>query len=130
MFLPISAAAEYRRSLSNMTTFREMLAEVKSSITEVAPLEASNQMAEGAHLLDVREPDELIDGAVEGSIRIPRGMLELSIEAKIPQRSDRIVVMCAGGTRSALAVKSLHDLGYDSAVSMACLLYTSDAADE
>ena len=102
-----------------MTTFREMLTEVKSSIVEITPLEASKQMSEGAYLLDVREPDELLDGAVEGSIRIPRGMLELSIEAQIPDRNDSMVVMCAGGTRSALAVKSLHDLGYRNAVSMA-----------
>ena len=54
-------------------------------------------------LLDVREPDEYEQGAIPGSIHIPRGNLEASIENRITDRHQPLVVMCAGGVRSAFA---------------------------
>ena len=49
----------------------------------------------------------------------PRGFLELRIETLAPSRNAPIAVVCAGGTRSALAVKSLEALGYQGVVSVA-----------
>ncbi len=47
------------------------------------------------------------------------GFLELRIEEKAPERSAPVTLYCAGGTRSALAAKALHDLGYTDVVSLA-----------
>jgi len=101
-----------------MATSRELLAAAKAAITEVDPAGAHSRMEQGALLLDVREPDEYEQGAVPGSIHIPRGNLETTIEGRITDRDTPIVVMCAGGTRSAFAAKTLGELGYSDVVSM------------
>lgn len=95
-----------------MGSFAEMLAAAKAAISEVDTATATASLAGGAILLDVRERSETSEGVVGGSILIPRGQLELQVEAAIPNKQSSIVVMCAGGTRSALAARTLGDLGY------------------
>ena len=101
-----------------MATFRELLSATKAEITEIDTEQGSARIADGALLLDVREPDEHDQGAVPGSIHIARGNLEASIEARVSDKSAPIVVMCAGGVRSAFAAKTLSELGYTDVVSM------------
>jgi len=101
-----------------MTSFRELLAATKTQIREVDTAEGARLVADGAALLDVREPNEYDQGAVPGSIHIPRGMLESAVESRLVDRAAPIVVMCAGGARSAFAAKSLAELGYRDVVSM------------
>lgn len=72
-----------------------------------------------ALLLDVREPDEVAQGQIPGALCIPRGLLELRIEAAVPDRARPLVVYCAGGTRSALAAHALQQLGYQRVASLA-----------
>ena len=70
-----------------MPTFREMLAAAKAAIREITTAEAEEELARpGAILLDVREPDEYEQGAVAGSVHLPRGNLESSIEGRIPDK--------------------------------------------
>ncbi len=102
-----------------MAGFRELLAQTLEAIEEVDVAGAAVMLGEGARLLDVREPDEVAAGAIAGAVMIPRGLLETSVEARLPDRSEPIVVMCAGGTRSAFAAKTLNELGYERVVSMA-----------
>ena len=101
-----------------MATFRELLQDAKSQIREVDTVGGEDLLAAGWTLLDVREPDEFEQGAIPGSIHIPRGQLESNIENRVPDRDTELVVMCAGGVRSAFAVQTLHLLGYEHAVSM------------
>ena len=101
-----------------MATFRDLLRAAKADITEVDVDAGARLLDEGYVLLDVREPDEYEQGAIPGSMHIPRGTLETSVEQRIPDRNQPLVVMCAGGARSALAVQTLHQLGYTNAVSM------------
>ena len=58
-------------------------------------------------------------GRVEGANHIPRGMLEVYLDPNSPifqngqiDQNKEFVLFCAGGVRSALAVKSLKDMGY------------------
>ena len=102
-----------------MATFQELLAEAIAAIEEVDAAEASRRFSNGAVLLDVREPDETQSGSVGGALIVPRGMLELQIEQKVRDRSQPVVIMCAGGTRSALAAKTMLDMGYSDVVSLA-----------
>ncbi len=102
-----------------MPTFRELLAAAMEEITEVDVAAAAALVDTGAVMLDVREPDETGDGSVNGATLIPRGMLELQVETKLTNPAQTIVVMCAGGTRSALAAQTLQDMGYTSVVSLA-----------
>jgi molybdopterin/thiamine biosynthesis adenylyltransferase/rhodanese-related sulfurtransferase len=98
-----------------MAGFQELLSKVRSQIREISVEETKARGSEGDAgpvLIDVRERDEYEQGFVPGAQWIPRGFLELKIEDAVPERDREIILYCAGGTRSALAARSLHDLGY------------------
>jgi len=102
-----------------MASFRDLLASTKAQIREVTAAEADRLRKEpGAVTLDVREPDEYDQGALPGALHIPRGTLETTIEMKVPDHDAKLVVYCAGGTRSAFAAKTLEELGYTDVVSV------------
>jgi len=101
-----------------MATFRELLQATKTEIVEVDTAGGSALLEDGAVLLDVREPEEFSQGAVPGSVHISRGQLETSVENRIHDKESAVVVMCAGGVRSAFAAKTLAELGYTNVVSM------------
>ena len=102
-----------------MSTFKSLLQRVKSEIREVSVQEAHALAGTGATLVDVREADEWSQGHVPGSIFIPRGYLELRIEEKVTDKSAEVLLYCGGGSRSALAAKSLLELGYTKVASVA-----------
>jgi sulfur-carrier protein adenylyltransferase/sulfurtransferase len=103
-----------------MPSFRELLAATKSEIREVDTAGADElRQRPGVVVLDVREPDEYEQGAIPGAVHIARGMLESSVEGRLPDKSTPLVVHCAGGVRSAFAAKTLTELGYSDVVSMA-----------
>ncbi len=95
-----------------MSTFKELIRQVKGEIREVSVAEARERAGKGAVLVDVREADEWAQGHAPGALFIPRGYLELRIEEKVPEKAADVLLYCAGGTRSALAAKSLAGLGY------------------
>jgi len=103
-----------------MSTFRELLTSVKGEIREIDFEQGEHILANDADTvwLDVREADEYENGAIAGAVHIPRGFLELNIENEVPAKDTPIVLYCAGGIRSALAAKSLMDLGYADVVSL------------
>jgi molybdopterin/thiamine biosynthesis adenylyltransferase/rhodanese-related sulfurtransferase len=101
-----------------MANFRELLKSTKLEISEVSTEEAENLLEDDWRLLDVREPDEFEQGAIQDSLHVPRGNLESSIEAQIPDKDTKIVIMCAGGARSAFATKTLLAMDYKNVVSM------------
>jgi molybdopterin/thiamine biosynthesis adenylyltransferase/rhodanese-related sulfurtransferase len=100
-----------------MPNYQQYLKQVKSEISEVTVDEIKAKMP--AYLIDVRESDEWEQGHIPGAIFIPRGKLEMGIEDAVPNRDADVVLSCAGGNRSALAAKSLHDLGYTRVRSLA-----------
>ena len=101
-----------------MATFRDLLSSAKAEIVEISTDEAAERIAGGHLILDVREPDEYAEGALEGVIHIPRGHLEAQIENRIVDKSLPVVVYCAGGVRSAFAAKTMQELGYEQVASM------------
>lgn len=101
-----------------MASFRELLAQTKAEIREVDTERAAAMRLDGATMLDVREPDEVAQGVIPGAVGIVRGNLEAQVENRIPDKSTPLVVLCAGGVRSAFAVKTLQSLGYTDLVSM------------
>ena len=72
------------------------------------------------NLIDIRDARELeSSGSVENSIHISRGMLEIYMDPNsalfkqgVLDQNKEMVLFCAGGVRSALAVKALKDMGY------------------
>ena len=103
-----------------MATFRELLSQTKTQIREINTTAAAERRAAepATVVLDVREPDEWEQGAIPGSLHIPRGHLETQIESRVSDKTTPLIVFCAGGVRSAFATKTLNDLGYDNVVSV------------
>jgi len=102
------------------TTYRDLLERAKASIREVDPAEADALRRERqAVVVDVREPDEVEQGAIPGAIPLPRGLLEMRIEEAVRDKTRPVVVYCAGGSRSAFAAAALGELGYGDVVSLA-----------
>lgn len=101
-----------------MSSFRRLLDDTRSRIREIDPDQSERLCRDGAVLLDVREVDEVAQGTVPGAVHIERGHLEARVEERIPDKSTPVVVMCAGGTRSAFAADTLGLLGYTNVASM------------
>jgi molybdopterin/thiamine biosynthesis adenylyltransferase/rhodanese-related sulfurtransferase len=104
-----------------VTSYRELLAQVKGEIEEVDPREASEELAGSVApvLIDVRELDEYEQGAIRGAVHIPRGFLESRIETAVSDRATPVIVSCQSGARSAFAAKALAELGYGNVRSLA-----------
>lgn len=98
-----------------------LIARVKASIRETSVLELSARLgrANPPAVLDVREADEVATGVIPGALTIPRGFLELQVEEALPSRAEPVVVYCAGGARSALAARTLAEMGYTDVSSLA-----------
>lgn len=102
------------------TSVKEMLAAANAAVPRIGREEAAALMAKGDVLVvDVRDaPEVQASGKVKGAKHVSRGMLEFRADPESPYhdpdfRRDRTVLLyCASGGRSALAGKTLQDLGY------------------
>jgi rhodanese-related sulfurtransferase len=103
---------------SSQTLVSEALKEIKTINTD----EALTLLNEGkCNLIDIREKGELDKtGRVENSNHIPRGMLEFWLDPEGPyfkngklDMNKEMILFCAGGLRSALAAKSLKEMGFE-----------------
>jgi molybdopterin/thiamine biosynthesis adenylyltransferase/rhodanese-related sulfurtransferase len=83
-----------------------------SPVREVGPRDADRLRAEGAILLDVREPVEWDAGHIEGAIHLPQARVGREATAALPDREAPIVVYCHTGVRSYYASIVLGQLGY------------------
>jgi molybdopterin/thiamine biosynthesis adenylyltransferase/rhodanese-related sulfurtransferase len=101
------------------TSGAEVIRRIKSEIDEVDPRDVHDVLGNGAVIVDVRETDEYAQGHIPGAKHVPRGFLESRIEGAAPDRSQRVILYCASGNRSALAAHTLKDLlGYERVESM------------
>ena len=105
----------------NVKTIQNLVSEAMSEIKTIDAGEAYQMVQnKNCNLIDIRESNELENtGSVEGATHIPRGMLEVYLDPNSPifqngkiDQNKEFVLFCAGGVRSALAVKSLKDMGY------------------
>src|SRR4051794_31481064 len=104
-----------------MPTYCDLLAQTKAEIEEIdsRTLAAAFESGSPPVVIDVREQDEWDEGHIPGAVHIPRGHLESRIERIAPDRSAQVVLTCASGARSALAAKTLQELGYQNVSSHA-----------
>ena len=102
-------------------SLRGLIAEANAAVPRIEAAEAKTMLDRGdAVVVDVREPNEVAaTGRIPGSLNIPRGLIEFKAdrEAAAPERAllegKAVVLHCGGGSRAALAGKTLQDLGYD-----------------
>jgi rhodanese-related sulfurtransferase len=99
---------------------KDMVAKAKATIKTVSAtdVKAAIDQKEKAIFLDVRDPGEFSAGHLPGAVNVSRGTLEWGIWSKIPDQQAKIYVYCKTAGRSALATKTLNDLGYKNAVLM------------
>ena len=103
-------------------SIQTLVSEAMQEIKTINADEAFNMTENNnCNLIDIREARELEKtGSVENSVHISRGMMEIFLDpnsvffqqGKLDQNKE-IVLFCAGGVRSALAVKALHEMGYE-----------------
>ncbi len=106
------------RIKSSQTLVNEALNQIKT----LSPSEALEMVnSDKCNLIDIRDIRELEKmGRIENSHHIPRGMLEFWMDPDSPyfkegkiDMNKEMVLFCAGGLRSALATKSLKDMGFE-----------------
>ena len=99
-----------------------LVMEALSEITTISPSEALEKLNKNeCNLIDIRDANELQNlGTIENSINISRGLLEFAIhpESAFVQNNNldlnkEIVLFCAAGGRSALAAKTLKEMGFE-----------------
>jgi rhodanese-related sulfurtransferase len=99
-----------------------LVSEAMQEIKTISADEALKMVKENnCNLIDIREGNELEStGKVENSVHIPRGKLEIFLDPNsalfqqgVIDQNKEMVLFCAGGVRSALAVKALKNMGYE-----------------
>src|SRR5229473_6409942 len=101
--------------------YHQLVNDAKKEVKEIdsAKLRSMQQSGEKFTLIDVREPDEVAEGAIAGSKPLPRGQLEHKIDTITTDKNQPIVCYCGGGGRSALAAQSLKKMGFKNVMSLA-----------
>ena len=101
---------------------RDLVTEALSQIKTISPQEGLEKINnKSCNLIDIRDIRELERlGRIENSSHVPRGMLEFWMDPESQYFKDgkidmnkEMVLFCAGGLRSALAVKSLKEMGFE-----------------
>lgn len=110
--------------------FQALVREAKTRIREVRvdQLVALRAASPSPVVLDVREDHEWNRSRIPGAMHVGRGVLEMKIESRIPQKETPIIVYCQGGARSALAADVLTKMGYTNVSSLAGGFLTYQAA--
>ena len=95
-------------------TIPQIIGEAKSQIAQVTVEQVKKDMDAGKKfvLLDVRSSEEFDAGHLPKAVNIPRGKLEFMIGRFFPNKDTEIVLYCRTNARSALATKTLKDMGY------------------
>jgi rhodanese-related sulfurtransferase len=99
----------------------DLVAEAKAGVENLDPDAVQEELDSGeAVLVDIRDAPELEEnGSIPGSVHVPRGMLEFRADTTSPYHqapldpSKRVILHCASGGRSALAARTLQDMGYE-----------------
>ena len=102
------------------SSVKELLSAANATVPRISPQEAAGLMRGGNVLVvDVRDGTEVAgSGKVQGAVNVSRGMLEFRADPESPyhdksfDREKTVLLYCASGGRSALAGKTLQDMGY------------------
>mgnify|MGYP001285511830 FL=1 len=107
-------------------TIKSSKTQVEEAMKQIDTINASEVLKmsndDKCTLIDIRDIRELWnEGGIEKAIHIPRGMLEFWLDPVSPyykkekyeDKNKKIILFCAGGMRSALATKTLKDMGYE-----------------
>ena len=98
---------------------KQLLAAANKAVPRITPEEAQALIHEGALLVDVRDGDEVAaSGKIRGAVNVSRGFLEFRADPDHPYHAEEfrrerpVILYCASGGRSALAGRTLQEMGY------------------
>lgn len=111
-----------------MKTFNQLISEALTQVKELFPWDLEEKLSSGEKplIIDIREKEEFDAMHIEGSLLVPRGILETACEwdydETIPElvksRDKEIIVVCRSGNRSVMAALTMQILGYQNVVSL------------
>lgn len=105
-------------------TFKDMVTEARSQVEVLTPQEAQRRMQDNPNIvvIDVREPEDIAEtGRIPGAMNVPLGMVPLRADTELPEkfreqklqdRNTPVIAACGAGGQSALAAKTLKDMGF------------------
>ncbi len=106
--------------------FKDLLAEANAVVDVIAVHDAVDLHGGGEVVfVDVREPEERAKGTIPDSVHAPRGFIEFIADPQGPMHNSafasgkRLILFCGTGARSAMAAKTLDEMGFDNVVNMA-----------
>lgn len=101
-------------------TTQDFVAAAKATIKECDIKTAAEKIQQGALALDVREPQEYMQGHLPGAVEIPRGVLEFRVgeHPSLQNKDQAIIVYCQAGGRGALATQTLQQMGFTQVTNM------------
>jgi len=110
------------------STFANLVAAALPHIKELMPwdVDAMRKATPELLIVDIREPDEYATGHIQGSLLVPRGILEASCDwgysdtlpVLVLARNQPVVLVCRSGNRTALAALTLQQMGFKQVFSM------------
>jgi len=111
-----------------MKTFNQIVEKCREGITEMFPwdLEEFLEQRDNVLLIDIREPYEYDTMHIQGSVNVPRGILETACEWNyeetepdlVQARERPVVLVCRSGNRTILSAHMLKDMGYQEVISL------------
>ncbi|MEO5342102.1 MAG: rhodanese-like domain-containing protein [Gammaproteobacteria bacterium SHHR-1] len=114
--------------MSTRASYRSLVEALSGQVEEVFPWDLMDEREQGmAHLLlDVRCPHEYDRARIQGSINVPRGILEIAADygyeetepELVTARERRVILICRSGNRSILAAHTLSQMGYVNVASL------------
>ena len=110
----------------SITPVKTLISQAKKQIETLSQEDSEAQVAAGsAQFIDIRDIRELKrEGRIPGALHAPRGMLEFWLDPASPYHKPefitdkKLILFCAGALRSALAVKTLQDMGFENIAEM------------
>lgn len=112
-----------------LLTIKQRLERIPYPIRTVSAEEAKTECAQnGGTVLDVREAAEREKSPVEGSLHIPRGVLEMQALERFKDADTPLYLHCASGARAKLAAEQLIALGYQNVTAISCELAAVQSA--
>lgn len=102
-------------------SYTDLVKEALDLVGEITPGKMAGQRAEGVShvLIDCREPHEFQSGVIAGASLVPRSSIEAAVARAGLSADTPVIVYCASGVRSALAAKTLYEMGFTKATSLA-----------
>lgn len=112
---PTHLTEALRTNMSGGKTVAQLLAEAAAGVAFMSMAELNSRLGDNSSdlvVIDLREKDAFEAGHISGARHLPRGQLELRVNAEFPDPTVRIVTCCEFGKISTLAAATLRELGF------------------